>query len=324
MAFSLTEFLDNLYTTTWQNMKDDVADQIFDATPFFFWLRDKGKLKTVQGGRFITEPLQYAKNDNVSFIGKGGTVSLNDFEHLTIAKYDWKYQVGSIVRFGVDDQQNRGKNQIINLMNSKMENTKNALIDSLETTLAAGSAAGDEFDGLELLVSDDGTGTIGGIAAGTYTWWKNKFKDMTGSSFATNGEAEMRTLLNNTGNNLRSDTPDIILSGQEVYEYYEDTQMDYVRLVNNKLGDAGFQNIMFKGIPMIWSPSVTEAGSDKMYFLNTKYISFVYDPMMYFDMTEWKAIPDQVNDRAAQISTACAFTTSRRRCQGVMHNIDTA
>lgn len=324
MAFSLTEFLDNLYTTTWQNMKDDVADQIFDSTPFWFWMRDKGKLKTIQGGRWISEPLQYAKNDNVSWIGKGGTVPLNDFEHLTIAKYDWKYLVGSIVRFGVDDQQNRGKNQIINLMNSKMENTQNALVDTLETTLAAGTASGDEFDGLELLVSDDGTGTIGEINAGTNTWWKNKFKDMTGLSFASNGEAEMRTMLNNTSNNLSSDRPDIILSGQEAYEYFDESQMQYVQLVNNKLGDAGFTNIMFKGLPMIWSPAVTEASSDKMYFLNTRYLTFVYDPVMFFDMTDWKPIPDQVNDRAAQIITACSFVTSRRRCQGVLHNIDTA
>ena len=300
MAFTLTETLDNLYTTTWQNMKDDVADQIFDATPFFFWLRDKGKLRTVQGGRFISEPLNYAKNDNVSFIGKGGTVSLNDFEHLTIAKYDWKYQVGSMVRFGTDDQQNRGKNQIISLMNSKMENTKNALIDSLETTLAAGSASGDEFDGLKLLVSDDGTGTIGGIAAASNTWWKNKFKDMASTSFATSGEAEMRTMLNDTGNNLGSDMPDLILAGQEAYEYYEDTQMSYVQLVNNKLGDAGFTNILFKGLPVIWSPSITESGSDKMYFLNTRYINFVYDPVMFFDMTELTAANDDSYMASAQ------------------------
>ena len=323
---SLTEFLDNLYTSTWQNMKDKAADNIFDATPFYFWLRDKGKMETVQGGRFISEPLNYAKNDNVSWIGKGGTVSLNDFEHLTIAKYDWKYLVGSIVRFGVDDQQNRGKNQIISLMNSKMDTTKNALIDTLETTLAAGTASGNEFDGLQNLVADDPTGSVvvGGINQSTYTWWRNQTTDLTGSSFAVNGEAEMRTMLNNTSNNLATDSPDIILSGQEAYEFYEDSQMSYVRLVNNKLGDAGFQNIMFKGIPMIWSPSVTETGSDKMYFLNTRFLKFVYDPMMFFDMTEWKPIPDQVNDRAAQIVTACVLTTSRRRCQGVIHNIDTA
>ena len=34
---TLTEQLDNLYTTTWQNMKSVVGDNIFDATPFWFW-----------------------------------------------------------------------------------------------------------------------------------------------------------------------------------------------------------------------------------------------------------------------------------------------
>ncbi len=77
---SLTEAIDNLYTTTWQHMKDTVRDQIFDATPFWFWLKDKGKIKMVSGGRHINEPLRYAKNDNIVWLGKGGTVSLNDKE----------------------------------------------------------------------------------------------------------------------------------------------------------------------------------------------------------------------------------------------------
>lgn len=323
MALTLTEALDNLYTTTWQNMKDTVRDQIFDATPLWFWLKDKGKLKTVEGGRFITEPLQYAKNDNVSWVGKGGVVSLNDFEFLTIAQFNWRYLVASIVRFGVDDQQNRGKNQIISLMNAKLDNAQNSLISTLEAALAqASGAATNSIDGLQLLVADDPTtGTVGGIARATNTWFRNKTKNMTGISFATGGISEMRTILNNCMNNLKMDAPDIILSGQTPYEFYEDTVLDFYRTTNNKLADAGFQNQTFKGIPMVWSPSIANT---RMYFLNTNFISFVYDPMMNFDMTEWKPIPDQINDRAAQIILAGAFTLSRARCQGVMHTIDTA
>lgn len=319
---TLSEALDNLYTTTWQNMKGTSRDQIFDASPFWFWLRDKGKLKSVSGGRFITEPLQYDKNDNVSWISKGDAVSLNDYEFLTIAKYDWKYLVGSIVRFGVDDQQNRGKNSIMNLMNSKMENTKNSLISELETRLAAVGGISNQIFGLQTLVTDDPTAStsIGEINQSTYTWWANKATDMTGESFATYGVTRMRTLLNNTSNNLRMDRPDIIVSGQTPYEYYEDNVLDHYRVTNNKLADMGFQNQTFKGIPMIWTPSI----GTRMYFLNTEYLQFQYDPMMNFDMTEWKPIPDQVNDRAAQIVLAGAFTTSRRRCQGVLHTIDTA
>src|SRR3972149_4111960 len=322
MPLTLTESLDNLYTTTWQNMKDTVRDQIFDATPLWFWLKDKGKLKSVEGGRFITEPLQYAKNDSVSWIGKGGTVSLNDFEFLTIAQYNWRYLVASIVRFGVDDQQNRGKNAILSLMNAKLDNAQNSLISTLEGALAQGSGtATNSIDGLQLLVADVPTsGTVGGIDRSAYSWFQNKTKNMTGLSFATNGVAEMRPMLNNCMNNLKMDAPDIIISGQTPFEYYEDTVLDYFRVTHTQLADAGFQNQTFKGIPMVWPPSIA---STRLYMLNTNFINYVYDPAMNFDMAEWKPIPDQVNDRAAQIIMAGSFTLSRARCQGVMHTIDT-
>lgn len=326
MAFQLTEFLDNLYTTTWQKMKDAAADQIFDATPFWAWMKQNNRFKRVEGGRWIAEPLQYAKNELISWIGKGGTVSLNDFEHLTVAKYDWKYLAASIVRFGTDDQQNRGKAQIMSLLNSKLSNTQDSLVDELETRLAAGSASSsglNAFDGLQYLVPDDPTASaeVGGIDQATYTWWRSNTKNMTGISFAASGVAEMTTMLNNCAQNKRSDRPDIILSGQTPYEYYEDEARTIHRITDAKMAELGFDHQVFKGIPMVWSPAVANT---RMYFLNTKFLYFVYDPIMFFDMTEWKPIPDQPNDRAAQIVTACQFITNRRRVHGVLHTIDTA
>ncbi len=60
-----------------------------------------------------------------------------------------------------------------------------------------------------------------------------------------------------------------------------------------------------------------------MYFLNTKDIKFRYDPQIFFDMTEWKPIPEQVNDRVAQIMLAGNLVARRRRTSGVIHTIDT-
>lgn len=329
---SLSEALDNLYTTTWQNMKDTVRDQVFNALPFWFWLKEKGRIEHVEGGRWLSEPLQYDKSDAVRWIGRGGTSPMNDFQFLTTAKYDWRYLVGSIVRFGVDDQQNRGRNEIISLMNAKMDNVRNALATEMETRLfgAQGSVSAGtttdtdpSFDGLQFLVPDDPTSSAnnaGGIDPSVYTWWRNQFTNAAGKSFATYGVSLMRTLMNNCANNLKMDTPDLILGGQTPYEYYEDTVLPVYRISNNKLADMGFENIQFKGKPMMWSPSCS---NQRMYFLNTNFIKFVVDPMLYMDMTNWKDVPNQVNDRVAQIITACSFKVSRRRCQGVLFNIDT-
>ena len=75
---TITQFLDNLYTTTWQNRMTGVADNVFNATPFWFWLKDKGKMKPQRGGRFIEESLEYASNGNIAWVDKGSTVTLNN------------------------------------------------------------------------------------------------------------------------------------------------------------------------------------------------------------------------------------------------------
>jgi hypothetical protein len=343
---SLTQFLDNLYTTTWQNRMEGVADNVFNATPFWFWMKDKGKLKEQRGGRFIEENLEYATNNNITWVDKGTTVSLNDFEFLTVALYSWRYLAASMVRFGTDDQKNSGKAKIMSLMNSKLDNTEQSLITEFETRLVGGpgtitanstTAQAQAFDGLQCLVANNPAANLGGngVAVGgidssqpQYAWWRNQSYNMLNQSFATGGVNQMRTMLNNCMNNRREDRPDILLSDQWTYEQYEASILTYYRTPNRKLADAGFENQAFKGIPMVWTPALNGEDSSapvsgSLYFLHTPSLQLVYDPAVWFDMTEWKPIPDQVNDRAAQIASACAFTTNRRRVQGVIYNINT-
>jgi hypothetical protein len=323
-----TQALDDLYTTTWQKRLPGVFDNIFTAAPFWFWLKDKGKLRPVRGGRFLETNLEYGQNSTVQWIARGGTVAMNDFKFLTVAQYQWRYLVANILRFGVDEQQNSGDSRIIDWVNAKLNNTEESLTSTLETTLAAGSGAATlpaaSIDGLQFLVPDFGnvassSFNAGGIDPSVYTWWQNQAIDMTGLSFAVNGVDKMRHLLNLCMNNRRMDAPDIILSDMSSYELYEATVIPAYRTSNNRLADMGFDNQSYKRIPMVWSPAL----SQRMYFLNTRFIEFVYDPGYFFDMTEWKAIPNQVNDRAAQVELACSFMTNRRRVLGVLSTIDT-
>lgn len=327
---SITEFLDNLYTTTWYMQRDGVADNIFTGTPFWFWLKEHGGFDTAEGGRKIKVNLRYAKSENLKWIGKGGTVNLQDQEHLTSAFYDWRYFTDSIVRYFTDDQQNRGKAAAINLVDSKIEMSKDSQIDELEERLfgteADGLATGELYMlGLRDIVPDDPTTSaseLAGIDPSVHTWWRSKSINMNSVSFATNGIDRMRTMYNNCMQNLRMDAPDIIVTGQTPYEMYEAEVEEQKRIVNKTLGDAGFENIEFKGVPIVWSPKGKSNNVDRMYFLNTKFLKFIYDPYAYFDMTEWKPIPNSF-DRAAQIITACQLVTQRRMCHGVIYNINT-
>jgi hypothetical protein len=322
---SFTQVLDDLYTTTWQKRLPGVFDNIFASAPFWFWLRDKGKLRAESGGRFIEANLEYGKNSVVQWIQRGGTVPLNDFKFLTVAQYQWRYLVAGIVRYWVDEQQNSGSERIINWVEAKLNNTEESLIDNLETALAGGSgAASNQIDGLQFLVPDSGnvasaSFNAGGVDPSVYTWWQNQAISMAGLSFTVNGLANMRHLLNLCMNNRRMDAPDILLSDMNTYELYEEIVVPMLRVQNTRLADAGFDNQTYKRIPMVWTPAITQ----RMYFLNTRFIEFVYDPNWFFEMTEWKPIPNQVSDRAAQVALACSFLTTRRRVLGVLNNIDT-
>lgn len=344
---SITQFLDNLYTTTWQNRMPGVADNFFNATPFWWWLKEHNRMKTQRGGRFIEVNLEYASNASVSWVSKGTAVPLNDYEFLRTAQFDWRHVVANITRFGTDDQANAGQAKIMNLMNSKLDNTERSLQVEFEDRLTGGAgtitaatttALAAAFDGLTCLVADDPTATSGGngIAVGgidsttaANSWWRNKTKNMTGLSFATSGIDWMRKVYNDASNNNSKDAPDFLLSDQWTYEQYEAAVLPYFRTENRKMADLSFDNQTYKGKPWVWTPYIEGEDSDtpvggKLYMLNTKHLSLIYDPAVWFDMTEWKPIPNQPRDRVAQIVCTCALLTDRRRVHAVLYNMDTA
>jgi hypothetical protein len=73
--------------------------------------------------------------------------------------------------------------------------------------------------------------------------------------------------------------------------------------------DLGFEVLRFKGKDLTWTPNIT----DDMLFLNSSHIDVVYDPMIWFSMTEWKYIPKQTERIAHIICTANIISDSLRR-----------
>lgn len=327
MALNYTEQLDTLYTTTFQLRRKRIIDQIFTATPFWYMLSKKGKKRTESGGRWIEIPLQYAKNETVQFFGKGGTISINDTQPLTVARWNWKYLAGSIVRYFVDDQRNRGQTAVLNLMNAKIDNLQSSLIDKLETSLFS-DGSGDNglaIDGLGNIISTSTTGTVGGIDRSTYSWWRNQATSMTAKSASIYLRSYMSTMFNNCGSQGEGVTrfPDLIVTDQTTYEYYESEclEISRINIGDKNLADLGFGDLAYKGRPMTWSPAAT---AQRMYFLNTNFIEWVADPIANFDMTDWKAIVDQPNDRVAQIVAVGNVVTSNCKRLGLLYLIDTA
>lgn len=312
-----TEQLDDLYTSTWNNRKSEVTDNIFDATPFWEYMRKKGGIKlNGTGGRYLEIPISYAANDTVTSLDKGDTISIANTAFLTTAQFEWRFVAGSIVRYFVDDAKNKSKQQHLNLANSKIDNLRRSLTDKMEQYLFADGTGngGKDPNGLANLVSLTATtGTVGNINAATYSWWRNVQTASTGAA-SVYLVTDMRKMFNDCAKGQNTDVPNVLVTDQTTYELYEDEVVEQKQIVNKSEGDPEFTTVTFRGKPLIWSGQCT---SGYIYFLNTNYIALEVDPAIYFQATEWKSIPNQL-DRVMQIVLKCNMVTSRRKSLGLL------
>lgn len=322
---SITEEFDTLYSTTWQLMREEAMDNIFNATPFWYYLNKNGRMRSETGGRWIGIQLEYATHSSaIDWFTRShdlSTINTNaDSELITTAQFDWKYLIGAVYRSYMDDTQNRGKSQMINIVDTKLNNVEKSLAAELEARLFARSGGGSEANEivpLEELVAEDPTGAVdpGGIDESEETWWQNQYDDMIDDAVSVYLLPRMRTMFNDCS--VGTDQPNLILTDQTAFESYEDEVLEFKQIVNESMGDASFETIKFKGRDMVWSPSC-QVGS--MYFLNLDYLEWVSDSDVNFAMTDWKEAKGDL-DRVAQIITMGNLTCSNRRMQGVIFNI---
>lgn len=318
-----TETIDNMFTTTWRNVRRMLVDEVLQITPFFDTMLKNGRIRTEDvGGRFIDIPVAYDKCDqNMKFFGRGDSFGRAEREFMTQISYPMRYLGDSIMRFWEDDRKNRGPAQLLDYALQKINAHKAAMVDKLESSAFTADSSGIGFYSLPELIADDPTtGTIAEHNRATYAWMRNQTKAFTGV-IAVDLIPQMRTMWNDcskwAGGTRRS--PDVIFTTQSVYEKLEEIgeSMQTIETSNSISVSLGLGEMKYKGVPVQWAPSLT---AGHMYFLNTEHLEMVVDAAAYFDMGEWKELTDS-RDRVTQIYTALQLVCSNFRKQGVIHSI---
>jgi len=324
------EVMDDMWISTWREQKKEVIDNLFDATPFYFWMKKKGRVtEDYTGGEYLTVPLLRGRNATVAMYQKGGSIPISQTDKLDVARYDWKYMVVGLIRYMIDEQINRGRAKIISKMQVELDVAKLSMIELMETYLF-GDGSGESglaFNGLKIICSDtpqtavaSPVTDVGGIDSSSSgnEYWKNVYRDMDtdGPVVSLNMMESWKYAFREAKNG--ADKPDIFVTTDQILDWYDDECIDIKAIVNKSLGDAGFENLTWRGLPIITSPSCT---AGHLYMLNTKYLNWVAQAGANFDMTEWKVAPDTL-DRYAQIVVSGNLVTSKRNAQAVVFNID--
>ena len=332
----LTERIDNAFLHTWYEIRKEAIDNILDATPIWAALKERGCLKTQTGGCFIERTIKYGK-ETATEVAKGSVFSQGETELETGALWVWKYISSHVQRSVFDDQVNSGPNMIKKLVDTRLKAAKDALTEKLETQLLAAYSATADLSSNKSIQSLNeaipnyanatggtsyavpGTVTYGGIQRSN-TWWVPNYKAMTANP-EVNLLSDMKNLYNTCSKHIQS--PNLIVTTQAWFELYEDFALEISQIVKDestKLADLGFDVLRFKGKPMVWTDSVAQATTayNQMLMLNTNFIEIIYDPNLWFAMSNWKEIPLQ-GERIAHFLCACNVISTQPRRHGRLY-----
>jgi len=304
---------DTLLSTTLANHMPKLIDNIFTARPLVYFLKQAGQIRTVSGGTKIVIPLLHGLNSTAASYSGYDSIAITAQSGITAAEYNWKQYAATIAISGIEEAQNSSDEQVIDLLEAKTfqaEETITEKFDEMFITSDGTGNSGKDWLGLAKLVKESGVGAVvGGIDIDVDTWWRVGYKDTAAEAL---GLAKMRTAYNTVS--AGNDNPNVILTTQLLFEKYEDLLQPQERFMDAKTADGGFQNLMFKGAPIVYDNFVT---TGDMFFLNTKYLRLVGNSDVWFKPTPFVR-PNNIDARYAQILCYGNLTISNRKRQGVL------
>lgn len=314
----MTVNIGELVTTTLRNRTGEMADNITNHNALFRRMNERGRVVTADGGRTIVQELMYAENSTVMWYSGYETLSVEASEVMDAAEFNWKQLAGNVVISGLEGEvQNSGRERIINLLASRIENLEISLRNTASTAIYADGTgnSGKEFGGLQLLVQDDPTASssVGGINQATYSWWRNQTSGDIASLSSSNIQTNMNTLWLSC---IRgTDRVDLIPCDANTYTFYEESLQPLQRFSSPNMADAGFTTLKYKSADVVYDD---QCPANHMYFLNTDYLFLRPHTDRQFVALERR---QAVNQDATVIPVVYAgnMTVNNRSLQGVLY-----
>jgi hypothetical protein len=311
---------DELVATTLKNYRRQLADNITGNQVLFFMLKERGFMETRDGGETLVEPLLHGENTTVGSYDGYDVLDTAPQEGISAAEYNWKQIAGSVSINGKEEFQNSSsRERIVSLLEAKIQQLEISMRNEINSQLFSDGTGngGKDLTGLAAAVENGAAwSTYGGIDSNTFTFWRNTWLDEAG--VMTLGS--MSNVVNSASRSkVRTD---IILTTQAGYEAYEVLARteNTLNVSSTKLGDAGFQNLMFQGIPIVWDEDCTDGD---MYFLNSQFLKFVVGRGRDFVVTPFQK-PENQDAKVSQILVYAQLIQNNRRHQAVLDGITDA
>jgi hypothetical protein len=196
---------------------------------------------------------------------------------LSAAEYPWRQVAINVVASGRELRINSGETQIINLAKARIKNAIRTFNNSFSSDLYSAGTLTNQINGMQSIVADTNTNTVGGIDANVWTFWRNSVLDASDTVTtisATNIEHGCMLPLWLTLDRGPDDQPDLIVMDSVYYALFEASQASMKRYNDASKSDAGFVTMKYKGADVIYD-GASGIPASHAYFINTNYLELV-------------------------------------------------
>jgi len=311
-----------LVATTFRKHSKEVRDNVSKHNTLYRRLYKKGNYRREDGGLTIVTPLDYAENQTYQRFSGYDVLNIGASDVISAAEYQWRQIAIHVTASGQELRVNSGDSRIINLVKARMKNAIRTFKNNFSIDMYSAGTLPNQINGLQALVADSGQGTVGGIPSNTFAFWRNKVQSaatpIQGGGAITPSSQTIESLMLPLWLELTrgDDQPDLIVSSNEYFTFFEDSQLSIKRYTNTSEADGGFTTLKYKNADVIHDGG-SGIPSAHMYFLNTDFIELV----VHKD-ADLEVVPEMrpVNQDAAVVPILWMgnMTVSNRSLQGVL------
>ena len=311
-----------LVSTTFRKHRKEIVDNVSKNNALLRRIYDKGQVRKEDGGLTIAAPLDYAENGTYQRYSGYDVLNIGASEVISAAEFQWRQIAINVVANGMELRTNSGDSRIINLVKSRMKNAMRTFKNNFSADVYSDGSLANQINGLQALVANAGTGTVGGIDSSTWTFWRNKVQSaaapLQGGSAIVPGPTTIESLMLPLWLSLTrgDDQPDLIVMDNNYFTFFEQSQTSIKRYTDETKANAGFVSLKYKGADVIFDGG-SGIPTNTAYFLNTDYLELVVHKDA--DMTVMDELKPYNQDAAVvPVLWMGNMTVTNRALQGVM------
>jgi hypothetical protein len=266
----------DIVATTIESRSRKIADNVTKNNALLTYIDSRGNIKTVSGGSVIFQELSFAENGNAGWYSGYDLLPVAAQDVISAAQFDLKQAACPVIISGLEQLQNAGREQMIDLIDARLGVAESTMSNLLAGGIYSDGTAngGKQITGLDAAVPvNPAAGTYGGIDRVTWTFWRSKTTTAGAALTNLTVQGAMNTMWASLVRGM--DRPDLIVMDGFMWGIYIASLQANQRFTDPNRATLGFPTIKYMDADVVLDGGIGGFCPAKtMFFLNTKYLFY--------------------------------------------------